>query len=203
MILSASPGRRHEGSGAPIGLAALMIIASGAWFVIGPALWATFEPGTPFATGTSAWTSFLNQLGSSLGPGILLAVLGGMALKAVMARPAATVEDVGVDDRAPMTESESAVAAAPVAGRGMARDERLVEDERMARQGGMTREGRMTEDSRLAEDERMARNGGMTREGRMTDDERLARDRGMVQNDRLAGDETGGAYNEPGAGRTV
>ena len=71
MILSASPSRRHDGTGAPIGLAALLIIASGAWFVIGPALWATFESGQPFATGTSAWTSFLNQLGSSLGPGHL------------------------------------------------------------------------------------------------------------------------------------
>ena len=106
MILSASPSRRHDGTGAPIGLAALLIIASGAWFVIGPALWATFESGQPFATGTSAGTSFLNQLGSSLGPGILLAVLGGMALKAVMARPAATIEDVAVDDAGPGMRDE-------------------------------------------------------------------------------------------------
>jgi hypothetical protein len=133
MILSASPSRRHDGTGAPIGLAALLLIASGAWFVIGPALWATFESGQPFATGTSAETSFLNQLGSSLGPGLLLAVLGGMALKAVMARPAATVEDVAVDDAAPITRDEA-----------LARDERLARDEPVARDDQLARDERLT-----------------------------------------------------------
>jgi hypothetical protein len=179
MILTASPSRRHSGTGAPIGLAALMIIASGAWFVIGPALWATFEPGQPFATGTSDWTSFLNQLGSSLGPGILLAVLGGMALKAVMARPAATVEDVPVEGAAPMTGNESAVRGESVARGGMARDERMAEDERMGRDG------------RLGRDERMA------------GDDRMARDEGMERNDRLAGEEPGGAYNETRSGEAM
>ncbi len=99
MILSASPGRhRRAGHGAPIGLAALILVCAGAWFVIGPALWPTFESGQPFATGTDAWTSFVNQVGSSLGPGILLAMLGGMAFKAVMARPAATVHDGTAED---------------------------------------------------------------------------------------------------------
>jgi hypothetical protein len=116
MILSASPSRRHDGTGAPIGLAALMIVASGAWFVIGPSAWATFESGQPFATGTNAMTSFLNQLGTSLGPGLLLAVLGGMALKAVIARPAATVQDVPVEDRGPVPGSGVAPGAGPAAG---------------------------------------------------------------------------------------
>ena len=104
MILSASPGRhRRAGHGAPIGLAALILVCAGAWFVIGPALWATFESGQPFATGTDAWTSFVNQVGSSLGPGILLAMLGGMAFKAVIARPAAAVHDTaGMDDAIPV-----------------------------------------------------------------------------------------------------
>ncbi len=116
MILSASPSRRHEGTGAPIGLAALMIVVAGAWFVIGPAAWATFESGPPFATGTSPMTSFLHQLGSSLGPGLLLAVLGGMALKAVIARPAATVHDVPVDDRGSVPGSGTAAGSGPGAG---------------------------------------------------------------------------------------
>jgi hypothetical protein len=93
LILSASAVRRRteDAGGASMGLAALLLVASGAWFVIGPALWATFESGQPFNAGTSAWDSFLNQVGSSLGPGIILAVLGGMAFKAVVARPRATV----------------------------------------------------------------------------------------------------------------
>ncbi len=144
MILSASPSRRHAGTRAPIGLAALVIIASGAWFVIGPALWATFESGQPFATGTTAWTSFLNQVGSSLGPGILLAVLGGMALKAVMARPAATVEDVPVDDGLSMTGREAAAGGEPVA-----------RDGRVARGGRLDRDERTAEDDRLAPNDRL------------------------------------------------
>jgi hypothetical protein len=93
MILSASAVRRRteDAGGASMGLAALLLVASGAWFVIGPAAWATFKSGQPFNPGTSAWDSFLNQVGSSLGPGIILAVLGGMAFKAVVARPRATV----------------------------------------------------------------------------------------------------------------
>jgi hypothetical protein len=130
MILSASPGRhRRAGHGAPIGLAALILVCAGAWFVIGPALWPTFESGQPFATGTDAWTSFLNQVGSSLGPGILLAMLGGMAFKAVIARPAAAVHDgaaVGdvpvetatpveetVSDRRPVGDAENPEARTP------------------------------------------------------------------------------------------
>jgi hypothetical protein len=127
MILSASPSRRRAGTGAPIGLAALMIVAAGAWFVIGPALWATFESGQPFATGTSSWTSFLNQVGSSLGPGLLLAVLGGMALKAVIARPAATVHELPADG-VPMSDS------AKRADHGAAQDDRMAGDDRMARE---------------------------------------------------------------------
>jgi hypothetical protein len=89
----------------PIGFAALLVICSGAWFVIGPALWATFESGQPFAGSTTAWTDFVNQVGSSLGPGLLLAVLGGMAVKAVIARPVASVHDrVPAADEAPVAE---------------------------------------------------------------------------------------------------
>ena len=200
MILSASPSRRHAGTGAPIGLAALMIIASGAWFVIGPALWATFEPGQPFATGTTAWTSFLNQLGSSLGPGILLAVLGGMALKAVMARPAATVEDVPVEEAAPMTGREPAVGGEPVGRGGMARDGRIAEDERMADDGRLGRDERMADDGRLGRDERTAGDGRPARDEGMAHDERMAHDEGAARNDRIAGEEPSGGYDDPGSG---
>jgi hypothetical protein len=93
MILAAAAPRRRSGTGGgATSLATLLLVAAGAWFVIGPALWPVIESGQPFATGTSAWTSFLNQVGSSLGPGLILAVLGGMAFKAVVARPRATVQ---------------------------------------------------------------------------------------------------------------
>ena len=123
MILSASPGRhRRAGHGAPIGLAALILVCAGAWFVIGPALWATFESGQPYATGTDAWTSFVNQVGSSLGPGILLAMLGGMAFKAVIARPAAAVHDA-MDDGTAVDDG------AAVSNVGPAENGRRVENE--------------------------------------------------------------------------
>jgi hypothetical protein len=91
MILAASPLRRAGRAAAPLGLAALLLLAAGAWFVIGPALWPTFQSSPPFATNVGAWTSFWNQLGANLGPGVLLAALAGMALKASIARPAVAV----------------------------------------------------------------------------------------------------------------
>jgi hypothetical protein len=203
MILSASPSRRHAGTGAPIGLAALMIIASGAWFVIGPALWATFEPGQPFATGETAWTSFLNQLGSSLGPGLLLAVLGGMALKAVMARPAATVEDIPVDEAAPMTGTEPAVRSESVARGRTAGDERMAEDERMGR------DGRLAGDQGMAGDQGTVRDQGTARDERLAGDQGMAgnqgtgRDERLARNDRLAGEEPGGGDSETRSGEAM
>jgi hypothetical protein len=104
MILSVTPARRAAAvtSGSLLGLAALLLIASGAWFVIGPALWPTFQSSPAFATGTTAWTSFWNQLGANLGPGVLLAVFGGMALKASFARPAVAVEEPAMAPEAGM-----------------------------------------------------------------------------------------------------
>jgi len=66
-------------------IASLCIIASGAWLVIGPALWPVFESGAPYAAAGSAQTSFTNQIGANLGPGLLLVLLGGMILEAVRA----------------------------------------------------------------------------------------------------------------------
>jgi hypothetical protein len=66
-------------------IASLCIIASGAWLVIGPALWPVFESGAPYAATASAHTSFTNQIGANLGPGLLLVLLGGMILEAVRA----------------------------------------------------------------------------------------------------------------------
>jgi hypothetical protein len=92
LILTLSPMRRTGGGvRSGIGLMGLLLAASGTWFVIGPAIWPTFQSSPPYATGTGAWTSFWNQLGANLGPGLLLAFFGGMAVKAGIARPAVAV----------------------------------------------------------------------------------------------------------------
>jgi hypothetical protein len=91
MIITLSPIRRAGPARGPRAIAALLLAAAGVWFVIGPAMWSTFQSSPPFATSPSAWTSFWNQLGANLGPGLLLAFFAGMAFKASVARPAVAV----------------------------------------------------------------------------------------------------------------
>ena len=85
---SAGAGRRSGYT-----FAALGALAAGAWLVLGPAAWGTFESSHPFAPATGAMANFVNQVGANLGPGILLALFAGMALKAGIASPAVIVED--------------------------------------------------------------------------------------------------------------
>lgn len=68
-----------------LAIAALAAIVAGAWFVIGPALWPWFQSTPAYGPASDAGTSFLNQVGANLGPGVLLAMLGGMALKTAAA----------------------------------------------------------------------------------------------------------------------
>lgn len=140
MILMASP-RRLAGRGI-LDLAALATIASGAWFVIGPALWSTFESGAPYQA-ASPMNEFWNQLGSSLGPGLLLTFLGGMALKAGISRAGVAVAEPAAE-AAPMAAREPMAAGREPMG---ARREPMAADreagtETMADREGMTgREG--------------------------------------------------------------
>jgi hypothetical protein len=111
-------------------LAALAIIAAGAWLVIGPALWPVFESGSPYGPAATAQTSFTNQIGANLGPGLLMAVLGAMIYQAVGAsRPApaydapaaGAVDEPGVVYRAPASTVDQPAGAVdqpaePVAG---------------------------------------------------------------------------------------
>jgi hypothetical protein len=90
-------------------IASLGIIASGAWLVIGPALWPVFESGAPYAAAGSAQTSFTNQIGANLGPGLLLVLLGGMILEAVRAGQPGAVRTEPAGDAA-----AEPVTAAPV-----------------------------------------------------------------------------------------
>jgi hypothetical protein len=72
-----------RGSGALFGL---LLAACGAWFILGVVAWPILhEPGVAVFTtpATSpATNNFINLLGYNLGPGIVLALLGGMALTA-------------------------------------------------------------------------------------------------------------------------
>lgn len=67
----------------PVGFAGLMVAACGAWFVVGPALWPTFGTGPVFTPASTAMDNFVHQVGYNLGVGVVLAMLGGMALKAL------------------------------------------------------------------------------------------------------------------------
>jgi hypothetical protein len=121
LILASSPARDRIGRG-PLGLGALLLIAAGAWFVLGPVAWPIFGTGPAFATGVGAKTNFINQLGSSLGPGLLLAILGGMATKAGIARPAVALGDE-VPAHVPASTAPAAVSPAePAAHDPAARD---------------------------------------------------------------------------------
>jgi hypothetical protein len=66
-----------------LGFAGLLLIASGAWFVVGPAAWpALGGAGAVFDPVAKSSADFVNQVGYNLGVGVLLAALGGMAMKA-------------------------------------------------------------------------------------------------------------------------
>jgi hypothetical protein len=110
--------RRKVGSGGSVSLPALLLMAAGIWFVVGPAIWPTFESGPAFATGVSAGESALNVIGSSFGPGLLLAILGGMVWKAAIARPAVSTVPLAP----PASEVDTAGAGAPLAERTMERE---------------------------------------------------------------------------------
>jgi len=97
-MLVGAARRRRVGGTAMVSLPALLLVAAGAWFVLGPVIWPTFESGPAFALGVSSARDLLNQAGSSLGPGLLLVFFGGMALKAGIARPAIAVDDRVIGD---------------------------------------------------------------------------------------------------------
>ncbi|MDQ2724026.1 MAG: hypothetical protein M3Y36_00790 [Actinomycetota bacterium] len=81
----------------PVGFAGLVVAACGAWFVVGPALWPTFGTGPVFTPAATAMDNFVHQVGYNLGVGVILAMLGGMALKAL-----ARDREVAVEGREPI-----------------------------------------------------------------------------------------------------
>ncbi|MDE3203744.1 MAG: hypothetical protein KGQ66_05935 [Acidobacteriota bacterium] len=106
MLLAVAPSRSRTAR-ASIALPALLLVAAGAWLVVGPTAWPVIESGNPFVTGVSALRNLLNVAGASLAPGLVLVLLGGMALKA----SSSTRRRATPVDR--YTPVEAAVPAAP------------------------------------------------------------------------------------------
>lgn len=90
-----------------LAFAALLAIVAGAWFVIGPALWPWFQSTPAYGPAAGAGTSFLHQVGANLGPGVLLAMLGGMAFKTALSarRMAAGSDPAAGGPMAPSTDA--------------------------------------------------------------------------------------------------
>lgn len=135
MLMAMGPARRSVRGGAFL-LPALLLLAAGAWFVIGPVAWPTFHSGAAFEPTATATRNLLNVACASYAPGLVLVMLGGMALKAGMV-PGVMVEDpytpasaapVATTEAAPVVAGEGAVADRPVAGRPVAEAERPVAD---------------------------------------------------------------------------
>jgi hypothetical protein len=75
-----------QGRGLPVlkAIAALGVVAAGAWFVLGPEVWPVFSSSVVFGTATGPLARLVNQIGYNFGLGVLLAVVGAVLL----ARPA-------------------------------------------------------------------------------------------------------------------
>jgi hypothetical protein len=120
LVLARSPARQG-GPNLLSALAALLVLLAGFWLVIGPAAWPVFESTPAFNTLASTNRAFLDALGASLGPGVLLAAFGGMALKAAITRPrmdAAEPKHASVSPGAGPGDSSAQPPAAPAGGAG-------------------------------------------------------------------------------------
>lgn len=63
--------------------AGVLAVASGAWFILGVVVWPIlYSSPSVFTAAPTPAANFANLLGYNLGPGIILAVLGGIALGA-------------------------------------------------------------------------------------------------------------------------
>lgn len=69
----------------PLGL---LVVAAGAWLVVGPVAWELVGRGAPYLHAHGARTAVLRQAGAALGPGLALVALGAV----IASRPPATVQ---------------------------------------------------------------------------------------------------------------
>lgn len=81
VVLFGVPKAWHPQGRAVLGFAGLVLFACGAWFVLSPAVWPILSSVAVFSP-AGATTRFVNELGYNSGVGLILAALGGMAIKA-------------------------------------------------------------------------------------------------------------------------
>lgn len=86
LLMWAMAARTRGGSGRlGSGLAGLALLASGAWFVLGPVVWPIYHTSPVFGP-ASPTDNFVNQLGYNLGPGLVIVALGGLTLASAATR---------------------------------------------------------------------------------------------------------------------
>jgi hypothetical protein len=113
LMMLGTIGARGAARRSGISMASLMTMAAGAWLVIGPSAYRWFHSAAAFAATGSARSDFINQIGANLGPGVLLAILGGMALKAGIANPRVVLEHEGDAAAAPAGYGDPATGTYP------------------------------------------------------------------------------------------
>lgn len=113
LVMLGTIGASGAGKRGGLGIGALLTMAAGAWLVVGPAAYRWFESSAAFAPTGSPRNDFINQIGANLGPGVLLAILGGMALKAGIANPRVVLEHEGDAGMAPAAPTEASAGAGP------------------------------------------------------------------------------------------
>jgi hypothetical protein len=117
ILIAMGPARRAVGRFGLV-LPAVLLLAAGAWFVIGPTAWPTIERGRVFLA-ASPLRNLLNVACSAYAPGLILVMLGGMALKASIVPPVAYQDPMtpAEADRRPLEEDRDRTSAMPVADR--------------------------------------------------------------------------------------
>jgi hypothetical protein len=109
-VRTSSIGRRFG-----LGLAGIIAVAAGAWFVIGPVAWPVISDVGRYFVPAPPFRNLLDQLGYSLGPGLILAACGAFAIgwaarhnrplgATPPVAPSAAVADVPVGPTRPVQE---------------------------------------------------------------------------------------------------
>jgi hypothetical protein len=100
LIVTAAGRPIGAGSRAALGLAALLGVLSGAWFVIGPTAWEAVSGPTYFTSATPL-RHLADVIGYAAGPGLLLVACGGAALGEVLGWRRRAVETMAVSQPPP------------------------------------------------------------------------------------------------------
>jgi hypothetical protein len=98
-----------------LGLVGLLAVASGAWFAIGPLAWPVLYSSKAYFVTASPLRELAHVVGYSLGPGLILAVAGGIAWGSETAGRVAGDGTVAAEGSALAAGAPAAVSPGPVA----------------------------------------------------------------------------------------